>query len=128
MEKGKKKGRYELSTFARNLKALMNEHKLGVRDIATVADTAKSNVQNWLVGHVPSDFEAILKIANRFGVSVSWLLTGKSEQHSSPPSVSAVFEDGGLLYKGYVHVTVRKVIPNNMSDKESDTAEVSVKI
>lgn len=68
------------SGFYKRLVHFMAERHMTVREAAQAAGVAISTVQNWRSGHMPTNFEAVLKLSDALGVSFSFLLTGVSER------------------------------------------------
>lgn len=60
----------------------MAEKKITVEKASRVADVSKSNIVSWRSGVAPTNFEAVKKLAELFGVSFSFLLTGAEESSS----------------------------------------------
>lgn len=95
----------------------MDEHGIGVREAAQIAGVPASTIQNWRSGTLPTNFTAVKKLAQAFGTTFSFLLTGEDETRirTSPLSITEVFDDGGELFEGYAKITIRKLIPKRRS-------------
>ena len=74
-------------TFAKRLCFLMDEHNTTVKELSNIAGVSRSTLSNWRADSIPTDFQACLKIANHFGVSFCFLMTGQ-EQDTKPPKRS----------------------------------------
>lgn len=113
----------EPSIFARQLTALMKEHRLTIADAAKIAGKAQSTIGDWCSGTSPDDFAAVQRLANHFNVSLGFLLTSledKKDGEAIPP-ITAVFSDGGLLFDGIAHITVRRLIHRKGGAGEGQT-------
>lgn len=65
--------------FSSNLRCILNKENLTVRDLAKIAGVSPSVAQSWLVGANPHDLKSVARIADRFGVSLRYLLLGQKE-------------------------------------------------
>lgn len=65
-------------TFWDRLQRLRNAMGLDNAAVAKAAGVAIGTVSNWRQGRTP-DTPAVLKLAQFFGVTVEWLLTGREE-------------------------------------------------
>ena len=101
------------SIFAKNLNRLMAEKKITVEKASQVANVSKSNIVSWRSGVAPTNFEAVKKLAELFGVSFSFLLTGVEESSSDKKiaTVTEVFKEGDLLFDGFAKITIQRLIP-----------------
>lgn len=102
----------EPGPFTANLNALMKEAGLTIAEAARIAQIPTSTLGDWRSGTNPDDFLAVQRLADHFNVSLAFLLTGKEDKRdtSTIPPISAVFNDGGLLFDGIAHITVRRLI------------------
>lgn len=69
-------------SFWDRLQRLRNALGVENAEIARAADTAVGTVSNWRQGRTP-ETGAVLRLAQYFGVSVEWLLTGRAAEGSS---------------------------------------------
>ena len=69
------------SVFAKNLNRLMTEKSITVERAADVAGVSKSNIVSWRSGVAPTNFDAVKKLSEFFGVSFSFLLTGEEADY-----------------------------------------------
>lgn len=99
--------------FRHQLTALMGEHGMTVRKAATIAKVAPATIVDWRAGGSPADFTAVQRLAEIFGVSLAYLLTGKDDSRpkDSPANVTEVFTDGGMLFDGYAEIKIRRLVP-----------------
>jgi len=58
--------------FKDNLTRLMEEKKLGVRELAEKSGISRSTIVDWRAGASPTDFIAVRKLAEVLGVSFRW--------------------------------------------------------
>lgn len=96
------------SEFAKNLTNIMKERGITVRSAAKLAGVGPSTIDNWRSGAAPENFLAVKKLAKELGISFSALLTGEAE-HETKPSITEIFDDRGLWFDGYAHVTIRRL-------------------
>lgn len=101
----------------------MASKSLTVREAAEVAGVSPSTIQGWREGSMPTDFDAVRKLAERLGVTLGFLLTGYEDKKAQMPSVNQVFKDGGTVFDGYLEVHVKRLVPrvnNYENDKEDN--------
>lgn len=60
--------------FAERLKELRNKDKISQADLAEYCDVSQQAVGLWERGKTTPDYETLIKIANRFAVTVDYLL------------------------------------------------------
>ena len=96
---------------------LMKEKNLSLREVAEILNIPKSTLHDWRSGAAPKDFEAIHRLANFFNVSIAFLLTGSEEAGRDSAPIHAVFRDGGIVFDGYAHITIKKLLPRQKSAK-----------
>lgn len=113
-----KRTRSSSTPFAKILRSLMAEHKVTIRQAATIAGVAHSTIDDWRGGALPEDYSAVKKLAKNFDVSLSFILTGENDSHASNklPSIAEVFDDGGELFDGYAKITIQRLIPRKKVD------------
>jgi len=88
--------------LAANLKRLMAERDVGVRQLAKLCGTTHASVNDWLNGANPTQFAAISKAASFFGTSMEFLLTGNEPIRTKNVStvLNELFKEVGR-YSGY---------------------------
>jgi transcriptional regulator with XRE-family HTH domain len=64
------------SSFAKNLKTVMDERGINLKGAAELAGVSPSVVHAWLQGGSPADLGAVAKLANALKCDFQWLLTG----------------------------------------------------
>lgn len=87
----------ESTAFRRNLKQLMSERNVTGVEIGELCGVSKSAVSGWLNGTYQPSGIKINKIAQYFGVSVSFLI-GKEEMYVTPESIDN-YEDARAFLK-----------------------------
>lgn len=99
--------------LSRNLKILMRDHNINVRQLAELTGLAKSTIHGWLTGVNPISYDKIFVIANHFGVAMSWLLTGKVEnaKYRQSQNTFSYEENGDIFFDGYVSIIIKRLIP-----------------
>lgn len=97
------------------LAELMNTpgKKITIRDLARIAQVPHSTLSSWLAGSVPDNYQALKRIADHFGVSLSYLLLQEEDKVSAQkvPSVSQALMPGVTLFAGICEVNIRSLIP-----------------
>ncbi len=96
--------------FAKNLKSLMSEKKFTLKQVSSAVDIAPSVLSGWLAGATPEDHLAVKRLAKFFGVSFSFILTGLDDERDLP-TITEVFEDGGVLFDGVAKITIQRLVP-----------------
>lgn len=64
-------------TIGSRIVNLMNENKISIRKLAKATDIPVSTLGNWMQNTVPTDFEAVSRLADHFGVSLVYILVGE---------------------------------------------------
>jgi transcriptional regulator with XRE-family HTH domain len=112
--------------FGTRLTRLMKEKRMTVAAAAGIAGVATSTLQRWREGSPPTNFEAVMKLAQALGVSFTWLLTGRQDSTASEEVAQdvvhavaasairaaesgALLEPGMVLFDGLLEVRVRRV-------------------
>lgn len=104
--------------FSKILRSLMSEKKMTLRQAAQIAGVSPSTIDDWRAGALPEDYSAVKRLAQEFGVTLSFILTGEddSPRENQLPSVTEVFSDGGALFDGYAKITIQRLIPRKQGD------------
>ena len=102
--------RKRTSKFGDTLAKLMAEHHVSVTEASKIADVSTSVLVGWKSGKIPQDFTAVQSLANHFGVTTAYLLTGRNDRRYNAPAISEIFSDGGLVYDGYLKVRVERIV------------------
>lgn len=97
----------------------MTERGLTVRDAAEIAGVNSSTVHDWKSGTSPHDYEAVSRLAKGLGTNLEFLLTGKHPSKDAAPSVSQVFQSGGIVFDGFAKITIERLIPRT-DDEENE--------
>lgn len=63
--------------------SLLDENKVTAKQLATDTGLAQSSVTDWKKGRSKPSAEAIIKIAEYFGVTTDYILTGKESNQST---------------------------------------------
>jgi len=110
-------------TFATRLQALLKERKLTLMQAAKSAKISKSTIHNWTIGHSPNDFEALDRLCQVLHSDINYLLLGKAPAPSDSKqlSVSEVFAKDSVLFDGFAHIKVTKLVPrSNVKAEDND--------
>lgn len=106
------------SPFTKILNRLLDERHLGIREAARIAGVGPSTIMSWKSGALPEDYQAVKRLAEGMGTTLSFLLTGENDAASAgPPTVAEIFDDGGVMFDGYARISIRKLIPRNEGNK-----------
>ena len=99
--------------FAQILCALMKENNCTIAKAAKISGVSPSSVSDWQQGASPENYLAVQKLAEYFGVSLSFMLTGKEEKNHTNPTITQVFDEGEFLFDGFAKITIQRIIPKN---------------
>jgi transcriptional regulator with XRE-family HTH domain len=78
--------------FAKILSTLLTKHEISVRKAAKIADISVSTLQDWRSGTSPTNFKAVKRLADHFGVTLDYLLTGEVNHNPMPTVVRGNLE------------------------------------
>jgi transcriptional regulator with XRE-family HTH domain len=102
----------EKRPFGGLLTSLMKDKKMTLKQAAEIAGTSQSTISDWRNGASPENYEAVQRLANHLGVSLSFILTGQDDVvDNKMPSVSEVFEESDMFFDGYAKITIQRLIP-----------------
>jgi transcriptional regulator with XRE-family HTH domain len=85
----------------------MEQRKIKVREAARAAAIAPSTIVSWRGGASPENFEAVARLAQILGTSLSYLLTGERDKPADP--ALRFVERRGLIFDGYARVLIEKI-------------------
>jgi len=98
----------------------------GKKKLAELLNVPQNTLSTWLSGRIPDDPEYLVKIADVFGVTVDYLLTGKS------PWEKGIYVDGKRVAEDSVGYQVLEATPEEVAKVRAVLdlirAEVSTKI
>lgn len=99
--------------FAKILRSLMQEKSITVRKAADLAGVASSTIDDWRGGALPEDYSAVKRLADGLNISFAFLLTGEEDNRRQIelPTMTEVFEDGGVLFDGFAKISIQRLIP-----------------
>lgn len=95
MGKGnQKKGRRPKApaVFSKNLRKLLDENDMTLREAANIAGTSPSVIAGWTTGATPNDPEALLRLTEKLGADYQYIMTGKPSVGVSSDRLSEIFE------------------------------------
>ncbi len=121
MEPMKRKPRKSGSSpLSKNLRRLMAEKGITVREAAAMAGVSSSTVDDWRAGALPEDYVAVRRLGRALGVSFSFLLLGEEEdaRPGATLTITEAFEDGGLLFDGFAKISIQRLVPRTKTRKE----------
>lgn len=107
------KKKKDLGPFSKILRALMAEGHTTIAQAAKAAGVSASTIADWREGANPENYLAVQKLAEHFGVSLSFILTGKEEKTQTAPTITQVFDESDYLFDGYAKITIQRMIPKN---------------
>jgi len=96
------------NNFGRNIKALLKERNLSVREFARQIHTSQKTVQEWVSSdgnRIPRSAEVLKDIANYFGCSVYFILFGQED----PRSLISEILDKTEIHSGLYEISIKKV-------------------
>lgn len=95
------------------LTSLLGEKGLTNREAAKIAGVSATSIQDWKSGVSPTDFRALARLADHFGIPLRFLLTGDLERDANGRvlTLSEVLSDGGEVFSGICEVKIRRLIP-----------------
>jgi transcriptional regulator with XRE-family HTH domain len=105
-----------MNTFSKRLNILMKRNDLTARAAARVAGVTPSTYHEWLSGSHPRNFEAVLKLAEYFNVSMAYLLVGKIEKKHGEEVLSDMVSATTQIFEGFLEVKITKLIPKASGD------------
>ncbi|MBY0386064.1 helix-turn-helix transcriptional regulator [bacterium] len=90
----KKSGRKPKSmlVFSKNLKKLLEENKITLREAAKIAGTSPSVISGWINGASPASPEAVLKLTEALKADYQYIMTGKPSNLIPASRVGEIFE------------------------------------
>lgn len=103
--------------FSKILSALMKEKNTTIAQAAKAAGVSSSTIADWKEGASPENYLAVQKLAEYFGVSLSFILTGKEEKTQALPTITQVFNEGDYLFDGFAKITIQRMIPKHKEQK-----------
>lgn len=111
-------------TFAARLSELLKERKLTLNQAASRAGLPKSTIHNWTIGHSPQDFEGLDRLCQVLQTDINYLLLGKAPSPDGvrQVAVNEVFSRDAVLFDGFAHIKVTKLVPrmNVIAEGEDD--------
>ncbi len=87
-----------MSAIVDRIKGLMASQGLSVSELARDIGATRQAVDYWLAGRNNPSSATIGKLADRFGVSTTWLKTGKGEAHACRSVTVADEENDSLVW------------------------------
>lgn len=98
-------------TFGENLKRLMDDRNISVRDLAKAINVPHKTVQEWPGGNsrMPRNPDHLRKLADYFKVSVHFLLFAEEDSTSLMSQILEKTE----IHTGLYEITIRKVRTND---------------
>jgi len=75
------------------LERLMQERNMKIADVARAANVAASTITDWRAGRYTPKRDKLDRIAEVFGVSTEFLMTGKDTEKVSESGTSYYFDD-----------------------------------
>lgn len=96
--------------LARNLRKLLSEQGLTIRQAAKLALVKPSSLEGWRNGVAGTDYAGLKRLSAVLNCSLSYLLTGEEEDNTHI-SVDQTFDDGGSLFDGYAKISIQRLLP-----------------
>lgn len=70
-----------------------------------------STINDWVAGTVPHDLQRVGLLAQRLGVSFSWLVLNREEQYREPTLAEFFDEVPAEHLTGFYRIEARRLIP-----------------
>ena len=100
--------------FGKRLTRLMQEKGFTLKALAEAVDVPQSSLNNWRNGTPSTDYDALGRLADELQVSLTFLLTGKTESKSS--SLQELFEEHDFI-DALLEVRIKRLVPRGGSAK-----------
>lgn len=81
-----------MGSLAERVERLIYEKGISRTELARQVETKESTIRNWSVRGSSPSAEAAYKVAQYFGVTVEWLVSGKEEKDSLTPDERELLE------------------------------------
>lgn len=100
------------SPFGEIISVFMANRGLSTRALADIAGVSPGNIVDWRKGVNPTDYLAVARLADFFGVTVRFLLTGQEELQSSAPDGQwpQSLHPGETIFSGPCEIIVRRLV------------------
>lgn len=115
-----------MSDFSARIDSLLSQNNLKRIDLVRATGINEATIRGWIRGSVPSA-EAAYKVAQYFGVTVEWLVTGKSNEEIKEINIS---EEESALIDIFRHLDDRDknaviTLAKSLESQYSDTSTKS---
>lgn len=106
------------TSFATNLKKLMQERGLTAKVISQATGIATSTLSEWANGRQPKLDDAVIRLARFLGVTVEFLATGESIEETMIREITDTIGDGfTTIHQGIYRLKIEKMIGKGGGDK-----------
>jgi len=95
--------------FGDNLKSIMKERNLTLKEIGELAGVGISVVQSWIEKSAPHDLIAVSRLAEKLGVPFKKLLLGVSETVDAATSIGELYDENDL-FEGLCKVSIKRLV------------------
>lgn len=112
---GRKKIDNRDRTFGRILGDLMAEKGMTLTELSARTGVSTSTLGDWRSSAVqPADYRAVKKVAKVLGVSMSFLLTGETDDTDmiKTPTLAEVLGEGDS-YSGIFKISIQRLVPKS---------------
>ena len=101
----------EPSTFAENLRRLLDQRRISQRVAAQMAGVSNSTMADWLSGAAPSDLHKVAALAQALHVSFEALCLGTHEgQAINQIPTEEIFEEEAIGFEGIYKIKAIKLV------------------
>lgn len=80
------------SVFAKNLKKIMAEKKMNIRELSRQLGIANSVLHGWVNGVTPNDPEIVLRLCQVLGADFQFMMTGTPSSNLTPDRLDELFQ------------------------------------
>jgi transcriptional regulator with XRE-family HTH domain len=107
----------ETEEFKVRLLRLLADRDLTLSDAANRAGIPKSTLNNWSNGTMPTDFEAIDRLAVVLGTDLPHLLLGRAPRSKAAAvTVNDLYVEGEAIFNGLCRLTITPLVARKGSE------------
>ena len=101
--------------FSSNLREIMKDRGLTLKDISLLAGVRTSVVQNWVEGKNPHDLMAVNHLSKRLGIPLATLLLSDEEEIKTH-TIEQMFSESEFT-EGIFKISIKKLSPKRSTEK-----------
>ena len=107
----KRKGTGQLP-FGENLRKIMSERNLTLREIGELAGVGISVVESWLSKSNPHDLVAVGRLSEKLGVPFKKLVLGANDPVDPSLTIDEMYDENDLI-EGLCRVSIKRLVLKN---------------